>query len=689
MRRNGGFRWQTNRFVVLGHVFLALFVLAVVVSVSLTLYQDRQTLLALQVQRAKANALVFEDQISQTFQAIENTVRSIPEFTPSDLEGKASSDVQALLERLQHGQPALRSLSLVQSGVVVQSTNPANVGVSPEGLNLMPDERPDATTARLRVGRNWIGRDFHQGHGAQGLASDRNDRPYLLPLSLRLTQGARPVSVLVGVNPDYFLGRQQRFSDSQTDRFQLVRIDGAVLLDTADAAIGAAFPYPEIVERAKKDEIGVEQSAHILSFRSSAKYPFFVAVHVDQERILESWRRKATVVGGVTGCVLLLVAASASALLRRIHHAEIAHRQERELVHATMERDLEVRIAQRTQELTESKHSLEHTLSHLRDTQSQLIQSEKLATLGQIVANVAHEINTPIGAVKSSGESIAVAVGHVLAGFPAMLLSLDEVTRDIFFALVAEHRQSLPALSTREERQLQRAMSTTLAEAGIAEPQQKADLLLAMRVRVEPLRFAVVLSHPRAMEILGMANQIGTIIGGTENINLAVERVAKIIFALKSFTHANHTGEAQRVDLKAGLETVLTIYGNQIKQGVEVTRIYGETPLVECLPDELNQVWTNLIHNALQAMQNSGTLIVKLAAQDGGVVVSIADNGPGIPEDIRGRIFEPFFTTKPVGEGSGLGLDIARKIVDKHRGRLELYSEVGVGTTFSVWLPVQ
>ncbi len=135
----------------------------------------------------------------------------------------------------------------------------------------------------------------------------------------------------------------------------------------------------------------------------------------------------------MTGCVLLLVAASASALLRRIHHAEIAHRQERELAHATMERDLEARIAQRTQELTESKHSLEHTLSHLRDTQSQLIQSEKLATLGQIVANVAHEINTPIGAVKSSGESISVALNRVLAGFPALVLSLDEATRNLFF----------------------------------------------------------------------------------------------------------------------------------------------------------------------------------------------------------------------------------------------------------------
>ncbi|WNO05283.1 sensor histidine kinase [Rhodoferax mekongensis] len=689
MRRNGGFRWQTNRFVVLGHVFLALFVLAVAVSVSLTLYQDRQTLLALQVQRAKANALVFEDQISQTFQAIENTVRSIPEFTPSDLEGKASSDVQALLKRLQHGQPALRSLSLMQGGVVVQSTHPGNVGVSPEGLNLVPDERPDATTARLRVGRNWIGRDFHQGHGAQGLASDRNDRPYLLPLSLRLTQGARPVSVLVGVNPDYFLGRQQRFSDSQTDRFQLVRIDGAVLLDTADAAIGAAFPYPDIVERARKDEIGVEQSAHILSFRSSAKYPFFVAVHVDQERILESWRHKAMVVGGVTGCVLLLVAASASALLRRIHHAEIAHRQERELAHATMERDLEARIAQRTQELTESKRSLEHTLSHLRDTQSQLIQSEKLATLGQIVANVAHEINTPIGAVKSSGESISVALNQVLAGFPALVLSLDEATRNLFFALVTEVRKPAEPLSTREERALNRAVRAELEAADMPDAQTKADWLLGLKVRQQPMRFAALLQHPRAGDFFEMANQIATIIHSADNINLAVERVAKIIFALKSFSHTDASGEFQPVDLKAGMETVLTIYSNQIKQGVEVTREYGNLGLVECLPDELNQVWTNLIHNALQAMNNQGKLLIAMQAQDHGVRVSITDNGPGISPDIQTRIFDPFFTTKPVGEGSGLGLDIARKIVDKHHGRLELHSEVGVGTTFSVWLPLQ
>jgi signal transduction histidine kinase len=110
---------------------------------------------------------------------------------------------------------------------------------------------------------------------------------------------------------------------------------------------------------------------------------------------------------------------------------------------------------------------------------------------------------------------------------------------------------------------------------------------------------------------------------------------------------------------------------------------------VECLESELNQVWTNLIHNALQAMHNSGALKVSVFAQDGGVAVSVADNGPGIPEDIKVRIFEPFFTTKPIGEGSGLGLDIVKKILDKHHGRIDLHSEIGVGTTFTVWLPLQ
>jgi signal transduction histidine kinase len=140
-------------------------------------------------------------------------------------------------------------------------------------------------------------------------------------------------------------------------------------------------------------------------------------------------------------------------------------------------------------------------------------------------------------------------------------------------------------------------------------------------------------------------------------------------------------------NIHEGLETVLTLYYNKIKHTVEVRRQYGRIPPVACYPDELNQVWTNLIHNALQAMEYRGTLTIRTEAQDQDVAVSITDSGSGIPEDVRQRIFEPFFTTKPQGEGSGLGLDIARKIVEKHQGDIQVESRPGE-TTFSVKLPI-
>jgi two-component system NtrC family sensor kinase len=118
-----------------------------------------------------------------------------------------------------------------------------------------------------------------------------------------------------------------------------------------------------------------------------------------------------------------------------------------------------------------------------------------------------------------------------------------------------------------------------------------------------------------------------------------------------------------------------------------VVRNYEDIPPLSCFPDELNQVWTNLIHNALQAMNHEGTLTIGIRQEGDNAVVSVSDNGCGIPEEIRGKIFDVFFTTKPAGVGSGLGLDIVKKIIDKHQGRIEVQSEVGVGTTFSVFLP--
>ncbi len=157
-----------------------------------------------------------------------------------------------------------------------------------------------------------------------------------------------------------------------------------------------------------------------------------------------------------------------------------------------------------------------------------------------------------------------------------------------------------------------------------------------------------------------------------------------------------------------GIDVVLTLYQNQLKQGVEVVKNYQDVPLIRCSPDELNQVWTNLIHNAIQAMENRGKLAIEVFQQNNlqlpttearaagdpstgsearFVVVQITDSGPGIPKEIQDRIFEPFYTTKAAGEGSGLGLDIVRKIVEKHQGQIAVESQAGK-TTFSVLLPI-
>jgi signal transduction histidine kinase len=141
-------------------------------------------------------------------------------------------------------------------------------------------------------------------------------------------------------------------------------------------------------------------------------------------------------------------------------------------------------------------------------------------------------------------------------------------------------------------------------------------------------------------------------------------------------------------DLREGLETVVTIYQNQIKHGIELVREFEALPPVRCLPDELNQVWTNLVHNALQAMDHKGKLTLGLRRDGDNALVSVTDTGCGMTPEVRERIFDAFFTTKPAGEGTGLGLDIVRKIVEKHGGRILVDSEVGQGSTFTVSLPI-
>ena len=195
------------------------------------------------------------------------------------------------------------------------------------------------------------------------------------------------------------------------------------------------------------------------------------------------------------------------------------------------------------------------------------------------------------------------------------------------------------------------------------------------------------LSLPEGFNIVEFAHRISGVGRNSETIRTAVGRASKVVFALKHFAHHDNSGHKISSDLNQGIHTVLVLYQSLLKQGCEVIEHYGQLPTINCYPDELNQVWTNLIHNALHAMQNKGVLTIDTKIEKQTITVSITDNGSGIPLDIQPKIYDSFFTTKPAGEGSGLGLGICKRIMDKHDGAIDFTSEPG-RTTFIVTLPV-
>jgi PAS domain S-box-containing protein len=278
------------------------------------------------------------------------------------------------------------------------------------------------------------------------------------------------------------------------------------------------------------------------------------------------------------------------------------------------------------EELKKTGEEQKLLIEKLQQAQAQLLQSEKMASIGQLAAGVAHEINNPVGFVNSNMNSLR---GYV----------------DSLFELIDSYDKLL---------------SGTPAAASAEQLKKQADL--------EFLKEDVVALVKESMD--------------------GLKRVKDIVQALKDFSHVGET-EWQLTDLHQGLESTINIAHNEIKYKATVVKEYGELPLVKCLASQLNQVFMNLIVNAAQAIKDSGVITIRTGADNGWVWVSIADSGSGIAPENLSRIFEPFFTTKPVGQGTGLGLSLSYNIVNKHGGRIEVESEMGKGTTFTVYLPVE
>ena len=346
-------------------------------------------------------------------------------------------------------------------------------------------------------------------------------------------------------------------------------------------------------------------------------------------------------------------------------------------------KEMEEKVKQRTEELQE-------TLNDLKSTQSQLIQSEKMASLGQLIAGVAHEINTPLGAIRASIGAVSDSLPKTLEMFPKVYKELPEDHIILFESMLtrAYAADTNVPITSREERKYRRALKEYFQEKGFAEANDLATLFVDIGIYSDLDVYLPMLSHEKAQDVLKTVYYLVLQKKASDNINLAVSKASKVVFALKTYARQDQSGERSKVAIDKNIDTVLTLYHNTLKQGVEINRYYEDIPDTFCYPDELSQVWTNLITNAIHAMDSKGVMDIYLKNDKGVIDARFTDHGSGIPDEVLAKIFDPFYTTKKAGEGSGLGLDIVKKIIEKHQGTIDVETKVGEGTTFIVRFPI-
>ncbi len=321
-----------------------------------------------------------------------------------------------------------------------------------------------------------------------------------------------------------------------------------------------------------------------------------------------------------------------------------------------------------------SRRILQTMFDRWRETDAALQESDKLAQLGSLSAGVAHELNNPAAAIARA----AATLGELLA---AEVSTAPEPWRAIEGRLGRRRVMSSLARTDAED-----AAEEALAESGIASPWDYAGMLVDLEVDADaiPTLVAAVDDPEGVLAALARRHEIASLAG---EIRDAAGRISEIVGALRSYTYLDR-GAVQEVDVNRGIADTLVMLRSKLKS-LSVETEYAEAlPRLEGHGGELNQVWTNLISNAADAVGDEGSIRIRTCIEGGWVVVQIADDGAGIPDEIRERIFEPFFTTKPIGVGTGLGLDISRHIVnEQHGGALTVESKPG-NTVFTVRLPL-
>ena len=352
--------------------------------------------------------------------------------------------------------------------------------------------------------------------------------------------------------------------------------------------------------------------------------------------------------------------------------------------------DLEKKVEARTKELSDA-------LQELKLTQSHLVQSEKMASLGTLAAGIAHEINNGITSIdrsvdqlnsyfiqyKTIKDEIWSRVGD------SDKTNIEGIANQVFqFAL-----NSLPP-DTSHVRNKAKEVQTKLKQQRVMIERQVAKNIILCGFDLHNLEALIPFFQSSESDLILKYLDVHYKLGNTlQNVSIGKERIKEIVAAIRDYSHINR-GETCEIDINDGIDKTLFLMTNLTKYGIKIEKNYdAQLPKPIGHPGEINQVWTNAIKNAVDAMHGNGTLTIKTFVLEDGdksyVGVKICDTGHGIQKDVKAKIFDPFFTTKDVGRGSGLGLSVSKNIIEKHNGKVSVYSEKGKVTVFECLLPIE